>query len=330
LQKFWDRYGSPSAFQPMYSEVVTKLLEAEDLVVAQDYKGAKLITDALIAKYPLSSDVWWTMLNAKGPNKAQPHLGEPGAYAHLRMLDDITKIGVTKPLLGTTPMQMTVVLPACSDIVPLSGPAQLNHRLSPEVEVNNYEAIYQSLRLFQSYILAITGGELRLEVKIYKVDACVPFDAANNFIHGYNKIMHLLPEGVIGKTDMFWVLYPFDYSGGPDSGGGGGLTGYEHAPLLISEDDWVIKKRTDQGGGIRTEVERRMYLPEWLQHEVMHLLFQRYPHLGLENTSHQWFDRNTWPAGFVGSTEEDYYSEALNKMILKDPRKLSTALKITP
>ncbi len=301
----------------MYVEVVTKLLEAEDKVLAEDYRAARTIIDALIAAYPLSDDVWGSILQTGNDKSTHPHLGEPGAYAHLRMLDDITKVGVSKLLPGTRPIQMAIVMPACSDIFPKTGQPVLNRRLNPEIEVDSYEVVRQSLRLFQSYILAISGGELRLELNFYKIDACTQIDRVNGY--DYNAPIRQLPAEVIEKTDMFWLVYPGDLNVGGDAGGGSGMGGFGAPlkPVFISEDDWIIKKRApDQGGGARTEVERRLYLPEWVQHEFFHHLFRSWPELNLEKDgNHQWFDRSKWPADFIGKTEEDYYAEALNKRL---------------
>jgi hypothetical protein len=35
----------------------------------------------------------------------------------------------------------------------------------------------------------------------------------------------------------------------------------------------------------------------------------------LEKSSHQWFDRSSWPSDFVGVFEADYYREALHRRI---------------
>lgn len=330
LAVFWDRYGAKDSFPPMYVEVLTKLLEAEDKVLAEDYKAARVIIDALIAKYPLNDDVWWTIFRTGESKNTRPHLGEPGAYAHLRMLDDITKVGVSKVLPGNTPIQMAVVIPACSDILPKTGPKLPTRNLNPEIQADSYEVVRQSLRLFQSYILAISDGELRLELNFYKIDSCTQIDKVKGY--NYNEPIRQLPPGVVEKTDMFWLIYPGDLNVGSDAGGGSGMGGFGAPlkPVFISEDDWVIKKRDpDQGGGARTAVERRMYLPEWIQHEFFHHLFRSWPELKLEETDHQWFDKSNWPTDFTGKVEkeEDYFSEALNKRLYQVTPSIAKMLK---
>ena len=49
-----------------------------------------------------------------------------------------------------------------------------------------------------------------------------------------------------------------------------------------------------------TEVETRLWWATLQQHELYHYLFSVYPEFGLEKTGHMWFDRNKWPADFVG------------------------------
>ncbi len=330
LATFWQRYGAKDSFPLMYVEVLTKLLEAEDKVLAKDYQAARALIDAVVAKYPLNNDVWWTIYRAGESKSPRPHLGEPGAYAHLRMLDDITKVGVSKLLPGTTPIQMAIVMPACSDILPKTGPKLPTRNLNPEIEADSYEVVRQSLRLFQSYILAISGGELRLELNFYKIDACTQINRVIGY--DYNAPIRQLPPGVVEKTDMFWLIYPGDLNVGNDAGGGSGMGGFGSPlkPVFISEDDWVIKKRDpDQGGGARTEVERRIYLPEWVQHEFFHHLMATWKaELGLPNTDKEWADNSTWPADFNGILEEDFYSEALNKRLYKANPSIVQKLKL--
>lgn len=334
LEEFWERYGAKTSFDKDWVELLTKSLAAEDKVVLKDFQGARDIVDELIKKYPLmkneqpDGNAWWDNFNKLQPKTPRPHFGEPGIYAHLRMLDDITKVGVSKSLPGTTPIQMAIVVPVCSDIFPKTGPTVLDRRLDPKIEADSYKAVRQSLRLFQSYILAISGGELRLELNFYKIDSCTQIDKVKGY--DYNAPIRQLPPGVTDKTDMFWLIYPSDLNVGGDAGGGSGMGGFEASgkPVFISEDDWVIKKRTpDQGGGDRTDIERRIYLPEWVQHEFFHHLFQTWPEFGLEKTGHDWYVKTTWPADFTGKLEEDYYSEALNKRLYDAKPSIAQKLK---
>jgi hypothetical protein len=219
------------------------------------------------------------------------------------MLDDITKVGVTKTLTGTKPIRMTIVMPACSDTIDKGGKQLLKELLSKEIEDDSYKAVRQSLRLFQSYILAISGGELRLELSFHKVDSCFQIKAETGYVGGnFAPLIRQLPASVIDKSDMFWLIYPSNYDVDLDVGVSGRMGGFAGGqPVFISEDDWVIKKRgPSQGSGARTEVERRMYLPEWVQHEFFHHLANSWPELNLKNDDVRRFDLTTWPKDYKG------------------------------
>ena len=344
LAKFWDTYGAKESFPQNYVELVTRLLEAEDKVVAKDFQDARVIVEDLIKKNPLMDDntvignnIWdinYSKMQAKNP---LPHLGEPGPYAYLRMLDEITRVGVSgKSMLGKTTIQMTIVMPKCTDIIPQEGPTLLNHPLNSEIEADDYKVVRQSLRLFQSYLLAISGGELSLELKFYKINKCFQINKEKDYLGGnFSEPLLQLPEGVVEKTDMFWLIYPNDIDKGAKINYKSGITwfGDKRKPVFMCEDDWIIKKRAPlQGVGSRTEVERRIYLPEWFQHEFFHHLYSSYSELKLEGKdNHEWFNRNYWQKDFVGKIEEDYYSESLRKRFYNQPisiaQKLQTANK---
>ena len=338
LDEFWGRYGAKSSFDQDWVELLTKLLDAEDKVAAEDFKGARLIVDELIKKYPLmdnntpGGNAWWINYSKMYLRNPRPHFGEPGLYAHLRMLDDITKMGVSKTLLGKTILRMAIVMPTCTDIVPESGPTLTNERLSPEIEANDFAVVRQSLRLFQSYLLAISGGELRLELKFYKIEKCLQIKPETRYLLGsFTTPLDQLPEGEAKKADMFWLIYPNHFDKGAEITFKGGMSSYDSGkPLFMSEDDWIIKKRApQQGSGSRTEVERRMYLPEWVQHEFFHHLMSSWKQeLGLPNTDKEWADNRTWPADFTGILEEDFFSEALNKRLYKATPSIAQKLQL--
>lgn len=341
LAKFWDTYGAKESFPQNYVELVTRLLEAEDKVVAKDFQGARVIIEDLIKKNPLMDDntvpgdnIWDINYNKMQLKNPRPHLGEPGPYAYLRMLDEITRVGVSgKSMLGKTSIQMAIVMPVCTDITPQEGPTLLNHPLNPEIEADDYKVVRQSLRLFQSYLLAISGGELSLKLNFYKINKCIQINKETEWLgRGFNAPLLQLPKDVTEKTDMFWLIYPNDIDKGAKINYKSGLSwfGDKRKPVFMCEDDWIIKKRApDQGVGPRTEVERRIYLSEWFQHEFFHHLYSSYRELKLEgDANHEWFDRNYWQKDFVGKIEEDYYSESLRKRFYNQPISIAQKLQL--
>lgn len=62
--------------------------------------------------------------------------------------------------------------------------------------------------------------------------------------------------------------------------------------------------------------ERFAFFSQVMQHEFFHELYWLYPQFRLEQASHQWFNRTSWPSDFEGFLEADYYSESLNKGLL--------------
>jgi hypothetical protein len=154
----------------------------------------------------------------------------------------------------------------------------------------------------------------------------------------WGRIWDAVPDAVIRDTDWWWVLYPScvpeqhpDFARAEFVTGGMGTGQDGVSPCFIIDDRWLTRKPPHLGLGPYTEVERRAYLPQWLQHEFLHHLFRIYPQFELEAKDHQWFDRKTWPADFEGRIEPDYYAEALSKRI--QPRgepALHIALKYAP
>jgi len=131
-----------------------------------------------------------------------------------------------------------------------------------------------------------------------------------------------VPAEIRNTTDWWWLIYPShvpeqyaDFERTEFITGGMGA-GPDHAsPCFIIDDRWLTRKPPHIGFGAYTDIERRAYLPQWLQHEFMHHLFRIYPEFGLEDAGHQWFDRTTWPTDFEGRFEPDYLAEAMHKRL---------------
>jgi hypothetical protein len=107
-------------------------------------------------------------------------------------------------------------------------------------------------------------------------------------------------------------------------------SGPDGSPCFIGDDRWLVRKPPHLGVGLYSDEERRAYLPQWLQHEFYHHLFRIYPEFKLEEKSHQWFDRKTWPSDFEGRFEADYYHEALHKRLQTASPPLCVKLRYAP
>jgi len=168
-----------------------------------------------------------------------------------------------------------------------------------------------------------------------KVTTTKPYLAYNNI----EPVWGALSKDVKDSTDWFLITYPSHVPEGPEFDDESFITGgmgsdAKGGPVFIADDKWIVRKPAHLGKGNYTDIERRMYLPQWLQHEFFHHLFRIYPELKLEVKGHDWFDRKFWPSDFVGQFETDYYSETLHKKIQRDcsplARKLITRVSSGP
>ncbi len=322
LAAFYARYGSRQSFPASYVAILEGVLRAEDELKAKAYGNARSRIDAIFRAYPLTNDIWWS---GYGYGKPGAHLGEPPGYYAMRMLDEVASVGVSAPAPSSDPLLMTVVMPACSNIT--HNGQVTTHWLNQELVANDYSVLRQSLSILQLYVWAISGGTLRLELEFYRQPNCFQVAPPAYVTGAYGTPLNEVPPAIAERTDMWWLIYPGEqtqYGGLFQGGGMGGHAG--NSPVFISEDLWPIRKPDSQGGGDRIAVERRLYMPNWLSHEFYHHLFARAPQFGLEQTSHSWFTRSTWPADFVGQWEPDYYAEALHKRFYRTPDLIRTIL----
>ena len=127
------------------------------------------------------------------------------------------------------------------------------------------------------------------------------------------------------------MIYPSHTPDAPDFNNitfvTGGLTSdSKGGPVYVIDDKWMVRKPAHLGNGNYNDIERRIYLPQWLQHEFYHHLYNLYPEYSLEVNGHDWFDRSFWPSDFVGYFETDYYSETLHKRIKLSCKSLTNKL----
>lgn len=328
LEDFFARHEEGrDAFPEVYVAALETMLHVEDLVVAERFGEARERLDSLFARFPLSTAAWHV------PSRVgNSFVGAPPAYAALRMLDEIVETGPLFSSAVPAPLLMRVVLARCArgsqpadpTLAQPGRPVELS--LAPEVRADDYRVVRQSLRLFQLYIRAITDGRLTVDLAFHEVDECVSVHFDDNEFSGlsnYNEPLEQLSQEILRDTDMFWVIYPSNVpEGSPFESqhfftGGMGRRG--PSPVFVIDDKWLLRHPPHHAQGPLHDVERRAYMPQWLQHEFFHHLFRTWPEYELEATSHQWFDYpDSWPADFVGSPytiEPDYYAEALRKRL---------------
>ncbi|MEM1413389.1 MAG: hypothetical protein AAGH15_00740 [Myxococcota bacterium] len=319
LATFWAESGGRDAFPATYVSAVEALLRAEDEVAAGDYAAARRRLDAIFREMPLSDPVWWQGVGQDGTN-----VGTPVAYYGLRMLDVIADAGLADPAPPTDTLRMTVLLATCAEgqrptTPELDAGEEVRLALDPALRADDHRIVHQSLALFRQYVRAIAGVVVEVEVQTVEICVEVVFsaDPARATIRDAGSVVSATDAETRDATDFWWVLYPSNVPTDPAFGDmafiTGGMGGFGRAPLFIIDDLWLVRKPPHLGTGTYSDVERRVYLPQWLQHEFFHHLYRIFPEFGLEETGHQWFDRGTWPEDFVGAWEPDYYAESVAK-----------------
>jgi len=341
LAEFYDCYGGETAFSLQSRQATAAFIQAEDALVAEDYALAKRLIDDVFTRYPKGNNVWGSVFNdVNGSN-----LGTPHAYYGLRMMEEIADYHLNADDdTERGKIFMKVVLIGCAEgvqptteeeLLAGTGPVVTNS-LDPAVQADDYRIIHQSMDLFKRYVVAITKGELELDIEVIELpDLCLPVDVSTSRPHvasgAIAPIWDILPEEMQKNTDWWWVMYPSHVPDAPTFDDEAFITGGmgrspRGGPVFIVDDLWIVRKPPHLGKGLYSDIERRIYLPQWLQHEIYHHFYQLYPELQLEVNGHDWFNLSFWPDDFEGLFEPDYYAETLKKRMQTDCRTLATKL----
>lgn len=341
LAGFYELYGGQDKFSQHTKDALNTFIQTENAIERGNYTSAKALLNRLFNSYPKGGNTWrnvWTR-----PNNA--NLGIPNTYYGLRMLEDIVDYNLNKTIpVNSQPIKMKVLLVGESKGVLPSTERELKegtgtfvtNTLNEQLRSADYCMIKQSLQLFTKYVTAITKGSLTLEVEFIELpevsmDVSVSSSQPYRATGGIGAVWDALDEEVKNTTDWWWVLYPSHVPSNPTFNDKAFITGGMGAdrrggPVFIIDDKWLTRKPPHLGKGNYNDIERRVYLPQWLQHEFFHHLFRIFPEYSLESTGHDWFDRSTWPEDFVGQYEADYYTESLHKRLMSSNELLTQRL----
>lgn len=330
LDEFFACYGGQSAFSTHSIKAITTFIQSEDALKAGDYALAKTMIDDLFNTYPKGSNLWWNVFN--DPNGA--NIGAPHAYYGLRMMEDIIDHGLHgDPNVQAKKVYMKFVLVGCSEGIQPNTISELQNGtgtfitniIHPDIKKDDYRIVKQSFELFGEYIKAITKGGLEIEMDFVELDQlCLPVKVTTTQPYlsydGIEQVWGALSQGLKDSTDWWSIIYPSHVPEAPVFDNESFITGgmgadYKGGPVFISDDKWIVRKPAHLGSGKYSDVERRIYLPQWVQHEFFHHLYRIYPELALEVNGHDWFNINFWPSDFEGQFETDYYSETLHKRL---------------
>lgn len=341
LEEFFNCYGGAGPFSTHSVNAVTTFIQAEDALWAGDYTQAKTLVENLFNTYPRGSNLWWSVFN--DPNGA--NIGTPHAYYGLRMIEDIAAYQLNNhQAVEARKALMKIVLVGCSEgIQPTTETELLNgtgsfvtNNIDASLRENDYRIVRQSFDFFSSYVTAITGGQLELEIEILELpDLCMQVGVSNTKPYvasgSIAPVWEALSDEVKESTDWWWILYPSHVPEFPTFNDEAFITGgmgldQKGGPAFIIDDKWIVRKPAHLGAGNYTDIERRIYLPQWFQHEFFHHLYRAYPELGLEVNGHDWFNLDFWPSDFEGQFEADFYAESLHKRLQTDCVPLVTKL----
>ena len=334
LKDFYSKYGGRDIFPKVHVESIEALLYSQDDIKNKNYRSAQRRLKKIFYEQPLSAPIWYKDHKWKDLN-----VGAPIAYYGLRMLDFIASKGVIQQK-GT--LQLTAVIAPCAVV---ERPKILDHKIvtenvnlniNPQILESNYRILFQSTDLFRRWLFALTNGYyVNLKVVVLKKCTKVTYQEADGVVRAYpdsHSMINMVDKETKDLTAMWWVIAP---SGVPGDGagfnlhfitGGMGVFG-RNRPLFLSDDAWFIRKPEHLGKGRYSDVERRVYLPQWFQHEIMHHLFRSWPEYKLEESGHQWFDRSKWPKDFKGEYEPDYYAESIEKRLINASPSIAEKLK---
>lgn len=309
--------------------------DAQSAYQRGDYAAAKRLLDTIWARYPVASASWMQ-------GGGLPGLAEQEPYYALRLLTDATTWRLRRQAAGLVvkpqPLVLTVLMPLKSlannpatlaELTAGAGPLRTRN-LDARAAADNGLALREALWLYGEYLLACTDGRVQLQMRVWPLNMTAQLRVGESggtgqvAFQNYDELFAAVPYTVRRTTDQWWLLYPGVVPQAPAIRDttwfiAGGMSGHDKEPVFVSDDTWLLQRsRNNQYGaaGPSTTEDRLNYFPQWIHHEFFHHLAQRYPELALEPTSHNWFNRATWPADFVGVHEPDYFNEAMRRRVL--------------
>lgn len=323
---------------PLYRKAIDTYFAAEADYRKQDYAAAQKKLQELWVEFPPGDPAWKKLQRESALLQSLADYGTPAGYAALRMLTDCVEWRMKQGSPAAVPatVQLTVVLVGKSVGPEPETPADIDAHKGPLVTrkldaaldgAEGERIINESYWLFDEYLLAMTQGRLQVKrVFVHLPEFTVPVELHRDRVvlsrETSESIWASVPADIARTTDWWHLVYPSHIPQSPAFSGEPFITGgmrsgpaQGRSPCFLSEDLKFLRTANQNGRRVLLDNERRVALPQWLQHEFFHHLFATYPQLQLEATPHQWHDRKAWPGDFVGNVEADYYAEALHKRL---------------
>ncbi|GBF51458.1 hypothetical protein LPTSP4_29950 [Leptospira ryugenii] len=325
-----------------YVEAVETYLKAEDLIRSANYAAA----NSLLTEYWRSNP---ESTSSIPENAGGIFTGHPPAYASLQMITKVANVlssGIPKE---RETFRYTILIPdSATGYDPSNlGDAEYNkgkpvsYRISPKIAANQYQVLKESTWLFAEYLSALFEGQVKVIIEIVPLKVSLPIEMQKVAEGAFTsrpeqKAMEILwqkvPNSIKQRTDFWMLVFPSHKPSNQElkktyyfTGGGMG-TAYNGSPLILIDDEFLLRAQPHFGVNEKSfdSLERRLYIPQFLQHEFFHHIYRNYTEFKLEAKGHQWHDRSSWPKDFVGKFESDYYQESFEKRIRRaEPSLLS-------
>ncbi len=332
-------------FSPLYRQSVDALFTAWPAYQRGEYGRASQILDAFWKLHPAGSKEWQAA-QGEGERVARTigvEYSDPPCYAALRMLTECVawRLATTPARTSGPPLRFTVILIGHSHGIQPSTVQELHEQRGAMVR-NTLDAHFREapeaivedcFGLLFEYIRAITDGRLPVKTRILQYpELDVPMRVFDNpgqpraelAPGAEEQIWNAIDPEVKASTDWWYILYPShrpeQYPGFAhtdfSNGGGISMTPDSGAPMQVGDERVLVTKPPKYRGGPVSPEERLAFFSDVMQHEFFHHLYWIYPEFKLEERSHQWFDRASWPGDFEGVNEADYYAESIHKRLL--------------
>ena len=330
--------GEVPTLSPHYVAAARSWFTARAEYESGAYEDALATLSTLWAQYPVGNEVWWSIF---GNDPFGLNLGTPPCYYGLRQLTDMTEWRVANPdHPGSDRILRLSVLAVGSsagveprtmqELIDGEGVA-VTHAFDERVLADDYAIVHESLDFFAEYVHTITDGLLEVEIQVIplpELEVAVTASANANGAY-YATIANYTQPIRLGQraTDRRHRLVvgalplarPRPVRGLPVpavSSRAAWASAPTAHPASISDERWLARKtRTPGRRNLRLRRTNHLPPPVAAARGLPPLLPSVDGVRAGRSVSHQWFDRSTWPADFVGQFEPDYYHESLFKRL---------------
>lgn len=319
----------------MFDTAYATWLNVRNAVKAGELDKGRELLDALWAKYPRGTDVWFKIKlrnSRKSPDGTD--FGRFPFYLNLIFYDDIIqwrqKNKVVKRKAEKKIDLLILLVKEHHTKVELPGMKPYTHvsKLDPRIKEDDYRHIRTAFSDFDEWVFYLTEGEynLRLNIVEHKTPTTSEIGEKRNK-NGRVSTSPLEKRKLIKqynpkyKPDWLYLMYPLDRQFQANISKQdinlvpGGVSGFAaKRPYLFGTIEKILYSRCGKQELMSSD-ERIAWITVWLTHEYMHRVYALSEDLNLEEEQHIYYKRDTWPKDFEGFMHYDYYCESIKKRV---------------